>query len=168
MRSMANALPQAIGAQTAFPKRQVITFSGDGGFAMLMGDLLSLKQLSLPVKIVIFNNSSLAFVELEMKAAGILDFATELENPSFAEIAEAAGLFGVRVEDPGELQGSVKKALEHDGPALIDVVTGRQELSMPPTIELKQAVGFSLYMAKAVLSGRGDEIVDLAKTNLFR
>jgi pyruvate dehydrogenase (quinone) len=166
--SMANALPQAIGAQAAFPKRQVITFSGDGGLAMLMGDILSLKQLNLPVKIVVFNNSALAFVELEMKAAGILDFATDLKNPNFADIARAAGLFGVRVEDPAELQDSVKKALEYDGPALIDVVTARQELAMPPTIELKQAVGFSVYMAKAVLSGRGDEIVDLAKTNLFR
>jgi pyruvate dehydrogenase (quinone) len=166
--SMANALPQAIGAQAAFPSRQVITFSGDGGLAMLMGDLLSLKQLNLPVKLVVFNNSSLAFVELEMKAAGILDYATELQNPNFADIARAAGLFGVRVEDPGELQESVKRALEYDGPALIDVVTAREELAMPPTIELKQAVGFSLYMAKAVLSGRGDEIIDLAKTNLFR
>jgi pyruvate dehydrogenase (quinone) len=166
--SMANALPQAIGAQAAFPRRQVITFSGDGGLAMLMGDILSLKQLNLPVKIVVFNNSSLAFVELEMKAAGILDFATDLKNPNFADIARAAGLFGVRVEDPGELQESVKRALEYDGPALVEVVTARQELAMPPTIELKQAVGFSVYMAKAVLSGRGDEIVDLAKTNLFR
>jgi pyruvate dehydrogenase (quinone) len=166
--SMANALPQAIGAQVAFPSRQVITFSGDGGLAMLMGDLLSLKQLNLPVKLVVFNNSSLAFVELEMKAAGILDYATELQNPNFADIARAAGLFGVRVEDPGELQESVKRALEYDGPALIDIVTAREELAMPPTIELKQAVGFSLYMAKAVLSGRGDEIIDLAKTNLFR
>jgi pyruvate dehydrogenase (quinone) len=166
--SMANALPQAIGAQAAFPGRQVITFSGDGGLAMLMGDLLSLKQLNLPVKLVVFNNSALAFVELEMKAAGILDYATELQNPNFADIARAAGLFGVRVEDPGELQESVKRALEYDGPALIDVVTAREELAMPPTIELKQAVGFSLYMAKAVLSGRGDEIIDLAKTNLFR
>jgi len=166
--SMANALPQAIGAQAAFPRRQVITFSGDGGLAMLMGDILSLKQLNLPVKIVVFNNSSLAFVELEMKAAGILDFATDLKNPNFADIARAAGLFGVRVEDPGELQESVQRALEYDGPALIDVVTARQELAMPPTIELKQAVGFSVYMARAVLSGRGDEIVDLAKTNLFR
>ena len=166
--SMANALPQAIGAQAAFPERQVITFSGDGGLAMLMGDMLSLKQLNLPVKIVVFNNSSLAFVELEMKAAGILDFATELHNPNFADIAQAAGLFGVRVEYPEALEGALKKAFEHDGPALIDVVTSRQELSMPPTIKLDQAVGFSLYMAKAILSGRGDEIIDLAKTNLFR
>jgi pyruvate dehydrogenase (quinone) len=166
--SMANALPQAIGAQAAFPGRQVISLSGDGGLAMLMGDLLSLKQLNLPVKIVVFNNSSLAFVELEMKAAGILDFATELQNPNFAEVAHAAGLYGVRVEYPEELAGAVKTAFAYEGPALIEVLTNRQELSMPPTIEMKQAVGFSVYMAKAVLNGRGDEIIDLAKTNLFR
>jgi pyruvate dehydrogenase (quinone) len=166
--SMANALPQAIGAQAAFPGRQVISLSGDGGLAMLMGDLLSLKQLNLPVKIVVFNNSSLAFVELEMKAAGILDFATELHNPNFAEVAHAAGLYGVRVEYPEELAGAVKTAFAYEGPALIEVLTNRQELSMPPTIEMKQAVGFSVYMAKAVLNGRGDEIIDLAKTNLFR
>jgi pyruvate dehydrogenase (quinone) len=166
--SMANALPQAIGAQAAFPGRQVISLSGDGGLAMLMGDLLSLKQLNLPVKIVVFNNSSLAFVELEMKAAGILDFATELHNPNFAEVAHAAGLYGVRVEYPEELAGALKTAFADEGPALIEVLTSRQELSMPPTIELKQAVGFSVYMAKAVLNGRGDEIIDLATTNLFR
>jgi pyruvate dehydrogenase (quinone) len=166
--SMANALPQSIGAQAAFPGRQVITFSGDGGLAMLMGDMLSLKQLNLPVKVVVFNNSALAFVELEMKAAGILDFATELHNPSFADIARAAGLFGVRVENPEDLETGLKKAFEYDGPALIDVITSRQELSMPPTIQLGQAVGFSLYMIKVVLSGRGDEIIDLAKTNLLR
>jgi pyruvate dehydrogenase (quinone) len=166
--SMANALPQAIGAQATYPGRQVVSFSGDGGLAMLMGDMLSLKQLRLPVKIVVFNNSSLAFVELEMKAAGILDFGTELHNPDFAEVAQAMGLFGVRVEYPEELSGALKEAFSHDGPALVEVLTNRQELSMPPTIELKQAMGFGLFMAKAILSGRGDEIIDLAKTNLFR
>jgi pyruvate dehydrogenase (quinone) len=166
--SMANALPQAIGAQTAYPGRQVVSLSGDGGLAMLMGDLLTLKQLNLPVKIVVFNNGALAFVELEMKAAGILDFATDLHNPNFAEVAKAIGLFGARVESPEDLGGALKDAFAHDGPGLIDVVTNRQELSMPPTIELKQALGFSLYMAKAVLNGRGDEIIDLAKTNLVR
>ena len=166
--SMANALPQAIGAQTTFPGRQVVSLSGDGGLAMLMGDLLTLKQLNLPVKVVVFNNGALAFIELEMKAAGILDFATELNNPNFAELAKAMGLFGARVEYPEELGGALKDAFAHDGPALIDVVTNRQELSMPPSIELKQALGFSLYMAKAVLNGRGDEIIDLAKTNLLR
>jgi pyruvate dehydrogenase (quinone) len=114
------------------------------------------------------NSATYAWDVREMKAAGILDFATELHNPNFADIAQAAGLFGVRVEYPEALEEALKKAFEHHGPALIDVVTSRQELSMPPTIKLDQAVGFSLYMAKAILSGRGDEIIDLAKTNLFR
>jgi pyruvate dehydrogenase (quinone) len=166
--SMANALPQAIGAQAAFPGRQVVTLSGDGGLAMLLGDLLTLPQLKLPVKLVVFNNSTLGFVELEMKAAGYVDYGTELLNPNFAKLAAAAGLLGIRVEDPGDLRDALQKALAYDGPALIDVVVNRQELSMPPTIEVAQALGFSLYMIKAVLSGRGDSVLDLAKTNLFR
>ena len=133
-----------------------------------MGDLLTLKQLNLPVKIVVFNNGALAFIELEMKAAGILDFGTGLDSPNFAEMAKAIGLLGARVEYPEDLGGALKEAFLHDGAAIIDVVTNRQELSMPPTIELKQAFGFSMWMAKAVLNGRGDEIIDLAKTNLFR
>jgi thiamine pyrophosphate-dependent acetolactate synthase large subunit-like protein len=166
--SMANALPQAIGAQAAFPGRQVIALAGDGGLAMLLGDLLTLKQMRLPVKVVVFNNSSLGFVELEMKAAGFLDFGTNLENPSFAGIASACGFLGLRVEDPGDLKAAIQQALAYDGPALIDVVVNRQELSMPPTIELKQATGFGLYIMKAVMNGRADEVIDLAKTNLFR
>ena len=166
--SMANALPQAIGAQKAFPGRQVVTLSGDGGLAMLLGDLLTLPQLKLPVKVVVFNNSSLGFVELEMKAAGLLDFGTELVNPNFAKLAESANIFGARVEKPEELEPALRGALQHNGPALVDVVVNRQELSMPPTIRAEQAAGFSLYVLKAVLSGRGDEVIDLAKTNLFR
>jgi pyruvate dehydrogenase (quinone) len=166
--SMANSVPQAIGAQTAFPGRQVITLSGDGGLAMLLGDLLTLPQLKLPVKIVVFNNSSLNFVEQEMKAAGLVSFGTDLLNPDFAKLAEAAGILGVRVEKPEELRAALTKALQHDGPALVDVIVNRQELSIPPTITAEQALGFSLYMTKAVFSGRGDEVIDLVKTNLFR
>lgn len=166
--SMANALPQAIGAQLAYPGRQVVTLSGDGGLAMLLGDLLSLRQLDAPVKLVVFNNGSLGFVELEMKAAGILDFATELNNPNFAKLAEAAGLLGLRAEDPADVRPMIERALAHPGPALVDVVVNRQELAMPPTIDVSQALGFSLYAIKAVLSGRGDEVIDLARTNLFR
>jgi pyruvate dehydrogenase (quinone) len=166
--SMANAMPQAIGAQHVFPARQVISLSGDGGFAMLMGDLLTIRQLNLPIKIVIYNNSSLGFVEIEMKAAGLLPVGTTLENPDFAKMATAIGLHGVRVEDPADLSPALTQAMAHPGPALIDVVTNRQELAMPPTIQLEQAKGFSLYMLKAVLNGRGDEILDLAKTNLWR
>jgi pyruvate dehydrogenase (quinone) len=166
--SMANALPQAIGVQAAFPGRQVISLSGDGGLAMLMGELLSLRQLKLPVKLVVFNNSALGFVELEMKAAGLLDFATDLVNPNFAQLAEAAGLLGRRVEKPEELKPALQEALRHDGPAMVEVIVNRQELSMPPSITAEQVKGFSLYMVRAVLSGRGDEVIDLAKTNLFR
>ena len=166
--SMANALPQAIGAQVSYPGRQVISMSGDGGFAMLMGDLLTLKQHGLPVKLVVFRNDSLAFVELEMKAAGILDFGTDLRNPDFAKIAEGAGLLGLRAETPDQVEPAIAQALKHDGPALVEVLVSRQELSMPPTIALEQAKGFSLFMMKAVLSGRGDEILDLARVNLLR
>lgn len=166
--SMANALPQAIGAQLSHPSRQVITLSGDGGLAMLLGDLLSLRQLELPVKLVVFKNNSLGFVELEMKAAGFLDFATELHNPDFAKMAEAAGLLGLTAETPEQVQPMLIEALKHDGPALVEVLVNRQELALPPSIELDQMIGFSLYMIKAVLNGRGDKIVDLAKSNLFR
>jgi len=166
--SMANALPQAIGAQLAFPSRQVISMSGDGGFAMLMGDVLSLKQLELPVKVVIFNNSSLGFVEMEMKAAGLLEFGTELQNPNFATMAESIGIRGFRIEDPADVASGLREALNCGGPALVDAVVNRQELSMPPHIEMEQAKGFSLFILKAILNGRGDEIVDLVRTNVLR
>jgi len=166
--SMANALPQAIGAQASHRGRQVISLSGDGGLAMLLGDLLTLRQLDLPVKIVVFRNDALAFVELEMKAAGFLDFATDLHNPNFAKMAEAAGLLGLTAEMPDQVRPMIAEAFAHDGPALVEVMVSRQELSMPPTITLEQISGFSLFMLRAVLSGRGDEVVDLAKVNLFR
>jgi pyruvate dehydrogenase (quinone) len=166
--SMANALPQAMGAQAAYPGRQVISLSGDGGLAMLLGEVLTLRQLKLPVKVVVFNNSSLAFVELEMKAAGMVDYGTDLVNPNFAQLAEAAGLFGVRVENAEDLRSAVSRAFDHDGPALIEVMVNRQELSMPPSISAQQAMGFGLYVVRAVLSGRGDEVIDLAASNLFR
>jgi pyruvate dehydrogenase (quinone) len=166
--SMANALPQAIGAQRSHPDRQVVSLSGDGGLAMLLGDLLSLRQLRLPVKVIVFRNDALAFVELEMKATGILDFGTDLANPDFAKIAEAAGLLGLTATRPEHVRPMIAQALEHDGPALVEVLVHRRELAMPPSINLEQVTGFGLFMIKAVLSGRGDEIIDLAKTNLFR
>jgi pyruvate dehydrogenase (quinone) len=166
--SMANAMPQAIGAQLAFPERQVVTFSGDGGLSMLLGDLLSLRQHKLPVKIIVFSNSALAFVELEMKAAGILGDGTELVNPDFVALAQSAGVFGVRVEDPSDLKEAVTAAFQHSGPALVDAVVNRTELAMPPTIKLDQAVGFNLWALKAVLNGRGDEVIDLAVSYVIR
>ena len=166
--SMANALPQAIGAQISHPGRQVVTLSGDGGVSMLMGDLLSLRQLNLPVKIVVFNNGSLGFVELEMKATGFLSHATDLVNPDFAKIAEGTGILGIHVDDPEQVRPALQKAFAHNGPALIDIAVNRQELAMPPSLKLDQIVDFNLYMMKAILNGRGDEILDLARTNLLR
>ena len=166
--SMANALPQAIGVQVSHPGRQVVSLSGDGGLAMGMGDLLSLHQLRAPVKIIVFKNDSLAFVELEMKAAGIVDFGTDLQNPNFAKMAEAAGMRGLTAEPPDQGRPMIAQALQHDGPALVEVLVSRQELSMPPTITFEQAKGFSLFALRAVLTGRGDEVVDLAKVNLLR
>ena len=165
--SMASALPQAIGAQLVYPDRQVITLSGDGGLAMLMGDLLSLRQLELPVKMIVFDNSALGFVELEMKAAGILDFATELQNPDFAKMAEAAGVLGLKANVPEQVRPMLAQALSHPGPALVEVVVDRQELMLPPSVKLDQVMGFSLFMMKAVINGRGNEVIDLLKTNLF-
>jgi pyruvate dehydrogenase (quinone) len=166
--SMANALPQAIGAQVSHPGRQVVSLSGDGGLAMLLGDLLSLRQLKAPVKIIVFKNESLAFVELEMKAAGIINFGTDLKDPDFAKVADAAGLLGLSAETPGDVRSMIAQALKHDGPALVEVPVSRQELSMPPTITLEQAKGFSLFALKVVLNGRADEIVDLVNVNLLR
>jgi pyruvate dehydrogenase (quinone) len=165
--SMANAMAQAIGVQASQPGRQVVSMSGDGGFAMLMGDLITLRQEKLPVKVVIFNNGVLGFVALEMKASGFIETGVDLENPDFAAMARAMGIHAVRVEDPGDLPKAIRDVLAHDGPAVLDVVTARQELSMPPTITAEQVKGFSLWILRAVISGRGDEVLDLAKTNLL-
>jgi pyruvate dehydrogenase (quinone) len=161
-------LPQAIGAQVSHADRQVVALSGDGGLAMLLGDLLSLRQLQLRVKVVVFRNDALAFISSSTKATGILDFGTELDNPDFARMAEAAGLLGLTAARPEQVRPMIAQALAHDGPALVEVLVHRQELAMPPSISLEQATGFGIFMAKAVLSGRGDELIDLAKTNLFR
>jgi pyruvate dehydrogenase (quinone) len=166
--SMANAMAQAIGAQAAFPGRQVISLSGDGGFSMLMGDFLSLVQLKLPVKVIVFNNGALGFIELEQKSTGFLDFGTEFKNPNFAAMAEAVGIRGIRIEDAGKVENAIAAAMAHDGPVLVDAVVNRTELAMPPSITFEMAKGFTLYMVRAIMSGRGDEIIDLAKTNLWR
>jgi pyruvate dehydrogenase (quinone) len=166
--SMANAVPQAIGVQASHPGRQVITLSGDGGLAMMLGDLITLKQHRLPVKIVVFSNGALSFVELEMKAAGLVNFGTDLDNPNFADVATALGMHGQRVDRPDDLADALRTAFALDGPALVEVMTARQELSMPPTITLEQIKGFTLYATRTILSGRGDELIDLATTNLTR
>jgi pyruvate dehydrogenase (quinone) len=166
--SMANAMAQAIGAQSAFPGRQVVSLSGDGGFTMLMGDFITLTQYKLPVKIVVFNNGTLGFVELEQKSNGFLDFGVDLKNPNFAAMAEAVGIRGIRIEDAGQVEDGIAAALAHDGPVLVDAVVNRTELAMPPSVTLEMAKGFTLFMVKAVIDGRADEVIDLAKTNLWR
>jgi pyruvate dehydrogenase (quinone) len=166
--SMANAMLQALGAQAAFPQRQVISLSGDGGFTMMMGEFVTLLQTGLPVKIVVLNNGTLGFVELEMKASGFLDSGCDLTNPNFAAMAQSMGIKGVRVEKPGDLRAAAAEVLRHNGPALLDVVSARQELVMPPTINLEEAQKFGLFMIRAVLDGRAGQLIDLAKVNLRR
>ncbi|WP_199422001.1 ubiquinone-dependent pyruvate dehydrogenase [Actinotalea solisilvae] len=163
--TMANALSHAIGAQKAFPERQVVALSGDGGLAMLLGELLTLRQHDLPVKVVVFNNASLNFIELEMKAAGFVNYGTELRNPDFAAVARAMGLTGIRVERSKDLRARLAEAFAHPGPVLVDVVTERDELSIPPKVTAEQVKGFTLYAIRTVMSGRGDELLDLAQAN---
>jgi len=165
--SMANAMAQAIGAQVAFPGRQVISLSGDGGFTMLMGDFLSLVQLGLPVKVVVFNNGALGFIEVEQKSSGFLDYGTRFKNPNFAAMAEAAGVRGIQIEDPADVDEGIAAALAHDGPVLVDAVVSRMVLPIPPAITTEMAKGFTLYMMKAVFNGRADDLVDLARSNLW-
>src|SRR6202140_4488458 len=164
--SMANAMPQAICAQLAFPKRQVISMSGDGGFAMLMGDILTLAQYELPIKLVVYNNSTLGMVKLEMRVAGFEDFGVDVKPTNFAKMAEAVGIRGIRVEDSGNLEESLVAAMKHNGPVLIDVVTNPDALGLPPRIDAKEIAGYGLYVAKQTLHGRFFESIDELKGNL--
>lgn len=164
--TMANAMPQALGAKAAFPDRQVISLSGDGGIAMLMGDLLTAIQEKLPIKVVVFNNGALDFVEIEQKVEGLLDSYTELVNPDFARVAEAIGFRGWRVEKAQDLESMVQAWLAEPGPALLDVVTDRFELVMPPNVKPGQVAGMALYSAKAVLNGRGRDVVGIVRNLL--
>jgi pyruvate dehydrogenase (quinone) len=164
--SMANAMPQAIGAQLAYPGRQVISMSGDGGIAMLLGDLLTLVQLDLPVKVVVFNNSALGMIKVEMQVVGFPDWQTDLKNPNFAKLAEAIGIKGVRIEDPADVRSGLTEALQHNGPALVDVVTDSNALSLPSHITAEQVEGFALTWGKLILSGHIDEVVDTIEANI--
>lgn len=164
--SMATALPMALGIQAAQPQRQVVSLSGDGGLSMLLGDVITLRERKLPVKVVVFNNSLLGFVAMEMKAAGFIDDTTKYDNINYADMANALGVKGIRVEQADKLDEALSEAFSHDGPVIIDVWTASQELSLPPQIKAAQAKGFSLYMLRAVMSGRGDELIDLARDNI--
>jgi pyruvate dehydrogenase (quinone) len=166
--SMANAMLQAIGAQSAFPDRQVVSLSGDGGFTMMMGDFVTLAQLGLKVKVIVLNNGTLGFVEMEMKANGFLDTGCDLKNPNFAAMAQAMGIKGIRVEKPQDLKSALAEAFSHDGPVLVDVLSPRQELAMPPKTTAEQSYHFGMFMMKAVLDGRARQLIDLAKVNVLR
>lgn len=164
--SMANALPQAIGAQFTDRNRQVVSLSGDGGFSMLMGDFLTLVQYDLPVKVIVFNNSSLGMVELEMLVSGIPSYGTTNRNPDFAAVARAAGAHGIRVEKPKQLTGALKEAFKHKGPVLVDVVTDPNALSIPPRISADMVTGFALSASKIVLDGGVGRMLQMARSNL--
>jgi pyruvate dehydrogenase (quinone) len=163
--SMANALPHAIGAQTAYPGRQVISLSGDGGLSMLLGELLTVAQYELPVKVVLFNNHRLGMVQLEQEAAGLPHYGVELKNPNFAALAQAASLTGLRVEDPAEVRPALEKALATQGPVLVDVVTDPNVLSMPPRATVEQAKGFALAMTKMAFTGELKDVTDTVMAN---
>ena len=163
--SMANALPQAIGAQAAYPDRQVISLSGDGGLAMLMGELLTLGQHELPVKLVCFINHTLGMVQLEMEVAGFPPHGCKLKNPNFAALAQAVGLDSVRVEDPAEVRPALERVLGSNGPALLDVVTDPNVLAMPPKATIAQAKGFALAMTKMAFAGELDDVTDTVMSN---
>lgn len=164
--SMANALPYAVGAQLLYPQRQIISMSGDGGFAMLLGELLTVLQEKLPVKIVVFNNSSLGFVNLEMEVAGYEGFETKLVNPNFAEVAKAVGLYGVRIEQPADVEAGIREAFAQPGAAVIDVVTDPNALSLPPHITAAQVTGYAVTMSKLILSGEADEVAKKVRSNI--
>lgn len=166
--TMANAYPQAMGMVAAYPDRQVIAMCGDGGLAMLLGDLLTLRQEKLPAKLLVFNNGSLGFVEMEQRVEGLLDSFTELDNPDFSRLAEVCGLEAWRVQHDDELEPAMRDWLAADGPALLDVRVNRVELVMPPEIEAAEVASTAMFGVKAVLNGRTGEVVDLLRNNFFR
>ncbi len=166
--TMANAMPQALGLQKAYPQRQVISLSGDGGLAMLLGDLLTAVQEKLPIKVVVYNNASLNFVQIEQKVEGLLDNYTELLNPDFSQLAQVIGFHGQQVTQGAELEQAVAAFLAYPGPALLDVKVNPEELVMPPKVEFSQVSNMALYSAKAVLSGRGSDVAHLLVDNFVK
>jgi pyruvate dehydrogenase (quinone) len=162
---MANAMPQAIGAALACPGKQVIAFCGDGGLSMMMGDLMTIVQYKLPVKIIVFNNRTLGMVKLEMEVAGIPDRETEMMNPDFTKIAEAMGMQGITISEPNEVKSGLEKAFLQEGPVLVTIQTDPNALAMPPKLELDQMKGMALYMEKMMLGGRMDEVFNIISSN---
>lgn len=166
--TMANAMPQALGLQKAYPDRQVVALCGDGGLTMLLGDLLTAVQEQLPIKVVVYNNASLNFVQIEQKVEGLLDNYTELRNPDFAALAQVMGFHGQQVTEGAELEQAVAAFLAYPGPALLDVKINPEELVMPPKVEMAQVGGMALYSAKAVLSGRAGDVAHLLVDNFVK
>ena len=164
--SMANALPHAIGAQVAFPNRQVISVSGDGGLSMLLGELVTARMYNLPIKVVVFNNSTLGMVKLEMLVNGLPDYGTDVHDVNYAEVASAIGLHGERVTEPTRLRGALQEAFAYNGPALIEVMTDPNALSLPPEIRSGQVIGFATAMSKIVLNRGAGEAVAMATSNM--
>ena len=164
--SMANALPHAIGAQVAFPNRQVISVSGDGGLSMLLGELVTARMYDLPVKVVVFNNSTLGMVKLEMLVDGLPDYGTDVHDVNYAEVASAIGFHGERVTEPSRLRGALQEAFAYNGPALIEVMTDPNALSLPPEIRSGQVIGFATAMSKIVLNRGAGEAVAMATSNM--
>jgi pyruvate dehydrogenase (quinone) len=163
--SMANAMPMAIGAALLHPDRQVIAFCGDGGLSMLLGDLATIKQYNLPIKVVVFNNRALGMVKLEMQVQGLPDNETDMVNPDFAKIAEAMGFMGITVREPGLLEEAVATAFAHNGPVLLNIMTNPNSLALPPKIEWEQVHGYMLTMTKMMLGGRMDDILEMVRSN---
>jgi pyruvate dehydrogenase (quinone) len=163
--SMANAMPQAIGAALTCPDRQVIALAGDGGLSMLLGDLATIAQYKLPIKIVVFNNRSLGMVKLEMEVAGLPDWQTDMHNPDFAMVAQAMGIKGVTVSNPDHVEQAFREALLHNGPVLLNVMTDPNALAMPPKMEFAQVKGMTVAMSKLMLNGHMDEVWDTIKSN---
>jgi pyruvate dehydrogenase (quinone) len=164
---MASALSQAMGAQLIDKNRQVVAMCGDGGFAMLMGEILTLAQYQLPIKIIILNNGVLVFVQLEMFAAGFMNYGVDLKNPNFAKLAEVVGMKGMRIENPADLAKGIQEAFDHPGPVIVDVITNSYALIMPPTVNRKEVEGFILYSLKAIMTGKGDTLLDMVKADLW-
>jgi pyruvate dehydrogenase (quinone) len=164
--SMANAMPQSIGAALGCPGRQVVALCGDGGISMLLGDLMTISQYKLPVKIIIFNNRSLGMVKLEMQVAGLPDWQTDMVDPVFEKIAEAMGIPGIRITEPGQVEAGLQQAFLHNGPFLVNVMTDPNALALPPHIEWKQMKGFAVSMSKMMLGGRMQEVIDTVKSNI--
>ncbi|MCB2052288.1 MAG: ubiquinone-dependent pyruvate dehydrogenase, partial [Novosphingobium sp.] len=166
--TMASGFPQAMGAKIAYPERQVIALCGDGGMTMLRGDLLTLVQEKVPLKLLVFNNSTLGFVEMEQRVEGLVDHFTGLENPDFSKVAEACGIRGWRVEKASDLAPAMESWLATEGPGLLDVKVNRMELVMPPEITVGQVASTALFGVKAVLYGRAKEVVGLLRDNFLR